>query len=175
MESYLARLHQIRCFVFDVDGVLTNGKVIAMESGEQARSFLVKDGYAIELALKAGFHVAVISGGNQTGVRKRLEFLHVHPILLGVKEKVSQFQAMCAELNIQPSEVLYMGDDWPDFEVMQLAGIPACPADAVPEIKEIALYVSTSKGGEGCVRDVIEKVLKAQQRFHPGGKIGINN
>ncbi|MFA6261802.1 MAG: HAD-IIIA family hydrolase [Bacteroidia bacterium] len=175
MENYLSHLHLIRCFIFDVDGVLTDGKVLALESGEQARGFLVKDGYAIELALKSGYHVAVISGGAQVGVQKRLEFLKVNPIYLGVKNKVDQFNQVCSDLKIQPDQVLYMGDDWPDFEVMQLAGIPACPADAVPEIKNISLYVSGHKGGEGCVRDVIEKVLKAQDNFHPTGKLSINN
>lgn len=176
MSNYLEKLKDIRCFVFDVDGVLTNGTVLALESGEQARSFLVKDGYAIECALKAGYKVAIISGGAQVGVQKRLVFLKIPHIYLGAKNKVETFEQLCAEQQINPQSVLYMGDDLPDFEVMQKVGLPSCPNDAVPEIKNISHYVSPLKGGEGCVRDVIEKVMKVQGKWHiKQTELSINN
>jgi len=162
MENYLSKLNKIKCFVFDVDGVLTDGKVLALESGEQARNFLVKDGYGIERALQSGYTIAVISGGSQIGVKKRLEFLNIKHIHIGVKNKIEVFNKLCKDNKIQPEEVLYVGDDLPDVDVMQLAGLPCCPLDATQEIKNISLYISDKKGGEGCVRDVIEKVMKVQ-------------
>jgi 3-deoxy-D-manno-octulosonate 8-phosphate phosphatase (KDO 8-P phosphatase) len=174
-QNYLDKLAHIKCFIFDVDGVLTDGKVLALESGEQARSFLVKDGYAIERALLAGYVIAIISGGNQIGVHKRLSFLKIKHIHLGVKNKVTIFQQLCAAQNILPENVLYMGDDWPDHEVMQIAGLPCCPADAVQEIKSISQYVSDKNGGAGCVRDVIEKVMKVQKTWHSFENENINN
>lgn len=169
------KLHQIKCFIFDVDGVLTNGSILALESGEQARAFQVKDGYGIEKALIAGYHVAIISGGNQVGVRKRLEFLKVKHIHLGVKDKIETFEALCKELGITTDEIVFMGDDLPDYDVMRLVGLPCCPADAVDEIKEISQYVSDKKGGEGCVRDVIEKLMKEQGTWRKFEHENINN
>ncbi|MFN9583104.1 MAG: KdsC family phosphatase, partial [Bacteroidota bacterium] len=131
----------IKCFVFDVDGVLTNGTVYALASGEQARTFLIKDGYAIERALLAGYAIAIISGGEQEGVRKRLEFLKIKHIYLGVKDKVPVLQQLCSALQINSDQVLYMGDDLPDFEAMKTVGLPCCPADAVNEIKSLSSYV----------------------------------
>ncbi len=173
--NYLSKLKQIKCFVFDVDGVLTDGKVLALASGEQARSFLVKDGYGIERALLAGYLVAIISGGAQDGVQKRLGFLKIKHIYLGVKDKVEVFQNFCEMHAIKPDEVLYVGDDLPDYDVMKLAGLPCCPLDAVQEIKDISLYVSEKKGGEGCVRDVIEKVMKVQGTWRKFENENINN
>jgi 3-deoxy-D-manno-octulosonate 8-phosphate phosphatase (KDO 8-P phosphatase) len=175
MENYLSKLHQVRCFVFDVDGVLTDGKVIALESGEQARSFLVKDGYGIERALLAGYVVAVISGGNQVGVQKRLEFLKVRHIHLGVKDKIEVFNQLCTDNKITPEQVLYIGDDLPDYDVMKLVGVPCCPADATQEIKHISLHVSGKKGGEGCVRELIEQVMKVQGTWRKFENEDINN
>jgi 3-deoxy-D-manno-octulosonate 8-phosphate phosphatase (KDO 8-P phosphatase) len=175
MANYLDQLKQIRHFVFDVDGVLTDGKILALESGEQSRSFLVKDGYAIECALKAGYGISIISGGNQEGVYKRLLFLRIPNIYLGVKDKVATFKTLCVEQQIDPQSVLYMGDDLPDIEVMHQVGLPTCPADAVPEIKAISSYISAINGGEGCVRDVIEKVMREQQTWHNNQQVNINN
>jgi 3-deoxy-D-manno-octulosonate 8-phosphate phosphatase (KDO 8-P phosphatase) len=175
MENYLNKLHHIKCFIFDVDGVLTDGKVLALESGEQARNFLVKDGYGIERALLAGYIVAVISGGNQIGVQKRLEFLKIKHIHLGVKNKIEVFNELCAEHKIKPEEVLYVGDDLPDYDVMKLVGLPCCPNDATQEIKNISLVVSDKNGGEGCVRDVIEKVMKVQGTWMKFENENINN
>ncbi len=175
MENYLNKLHHIKCFIFDVDGVLTDGKVLALESGEQARIFLVKDGYGIERALLAGYIVAIISGGNQIGVQKRLEFLKIKHIYLGVKNKIDVFNKLCNEYKIKPEEVLYVGDDLPDYEVMKLVGLPCCPNDATQEIKNISLVVSDKNGGEGCVRDVIEKVMKVQGTWMKFENENINN
>ena len=168
-------IEKIKCFVFDVDGVLTDGMTIALESGEQARAFNIKDGYGIERALLAGFHVAIISGGNQIGVRKRLEFLKIKHIHLGVKNKVEVLKSLCKELDIKPDEILYVGDDLPDFEVMQLVGIPCCPADAVHDIKEISKYVANNNGGHGCVREVIEIVMRRQGKWMRFENENINN
>ena len=166
---------KIKCFVFDVDGVLTDGMTIALESGEQARAFNIKDGYGIERALLAGFHVAIISGGNQIGVRKRLEFLKIKHIYLGVKNKVEVLKALYKELDVKAEEILYVGDDLPDFEVMQLVGLPCCPADAVQDIKEISKYVADNNGGHGCVREVIEMVMRRQGKWKRFENENINN
>jgi 3-deoxy-D-manno-octulosonate 8-phosphate phosphatase (KDO 8-P phosphatase) len=168
-------INQIKCFVFDVDGVLTDGMVLALESGEQARSFNIKDGYGIERALVAGYHVAVISGGNQVGVRKRLEFLKIRHVYLGVKDKVQTLAHLCTELGVGTHEILYIGDDWPDYEVMKMVGVPCCPADAISEIQEISRHVSPKKGGKGCVREVIEMVMKKQGTWRKLEVENINN
>jgi 3-deoxy-D-manno-octulosonate 8-phosphate phosphatase (KDO 8-P phosphatase) len=169
------RLAQIKCFVFDVDGVLTDGMVIALESGEQARNFNIKDGYGIERALLAGYEVAIISGGNQVGVQKRLAFLKIKHVHLGVKDKVSVLINLCSELAITPNQIAYVGDDWPDFDVMQMVGLPCCPADATEEIKAISQFVSTKNGGHGCVREVVELVMKHQGTWRKFDNENINN
>lgn len=156
---------KITTLIFDVDGVLSDGTVIAYADGEQPRSFLVKDGYAVEKAVQKGFHVAIISGGFQEGVRKRLEFLGVKHIFLGVKDKIAVYNNFLAENNIESSQVLYMGDDLPDYDVMKLVGIATCPADATQEIIDISHYVSPKDGGKGAVRDVIEKVMRSQNKW----------
>lgn len=168
-------LKRITCFVFDVDGVLTDGTVLALESGEQVRNFNIKDGYAIERALQAGYQVAIISGGKQVGVEKRLAFLKIKHVFLGVKNKVETFNEFCINNKIFAENVLYVGDDMPDFDVMQLVGLPCCPADAVQDIKNISLYISTNNGGNGCVRQIIEMVMHAQQNWHHSINYNINN
>lgn len=168
-------LNRIKCFVFDVDGVLTDGTVLALESGEQARSFNIKDGYGIEKALLAGYHVAIISGGNQVGVRKRLEFLKINHIHLGVKDKVVTMEGLCRDLSLSMQEVLFVGDDLPDYDVMKMVGLPCCPADATHEIREISLHVSAKNGGNGCVRDIIEMVMKKQGTWRKFEVENINN
>lgn len=162
-------MENITTFVFDVDGVLTDGHVIALESGEQPRTFLVKDGYAIEQAIKADYHVAIISGGFQEGVRKRLEFLGIKDVFLNVKYKLPVLEKYLADNKIAPDTVLYMGDDIPDIDVMHYAGYSACPADAADDVLAISKYVSLKQGGKGAVRDIIERVMKLQ------GKWMINN
>ncbi len=166
---------KISCFVFDVDGVLTDGTVLALASGEQARRFNIKDGYGIERALLANYHVAIISGGNQEGVRKRLEFLKIKHIHLGVKEKVAVLNNLCENLGITLSQVAYVGDDLPDYEVMQLVGLPCCPADATEEVKAISKLITKEKGGKGCVRAIIEAVMKSQNTWRKFSNENINN
>jgi 3-deoxy-D-manno-octulosonate 8-phosphate phosphatase (KDO 8-P phosphatase) len=150
----------ITCFIFDVDGVLSNGTVICLASGEQARTFLVKDGLAIERALKKGYKIAVITAGFQAGVKNRLEFLGIKDIFMNVSNKLEVFNTYLKEKNINPENVLYMGDDMPDIPVLKKVGIAACPANAADDVLRICHYISPKNGGEGAVRDVIEKVLK---------------
>jgi 3-deoxy-D-manno-octulosonate 8-phosphate phosphatase (KDO 8-P phosphatase) len=175
MKQLQEKVKDIKAFVFDVDGVLTDGKVWAFESGEQTRNFLIKDGLAIEKALNKNYIVAIISGGNQVGVRKRLEFLKVPEIHLGVKNKVEILKSLVSKYNIRMGQVMYMGDDLPDYDVMNIVGIPACPSDAVEEIKSISVFISDKNGGEGCVRDIVEKIMKAQNNWDISSQKSINN
>ncbi|WP_295180236.1 HAD family hydrolase [uncultured Christiangramia sp.] len=164
-KSYKEYLNQITTFVFDVDGVLTDGSLQISTKGELLRTMNTKDGYAMKMALKAGFTVCIISGGKNEGVRERLRGLGITDIYLGVDDKVEQMDEFFDIYDIKPEQVLYMGDDIPDYYPMKLVGLPCCPQDAVPELKKISLYVSHKNGGEGCVRDVIEQVMKVQGKW----------
>lgn len=167
-ENLTAVFKKITTFVFDIDGVMTDCSVLALESGEQPRSFNVRDGYGINRALKLGYRVAILSAQNQVGVRKRLEYLGVSDIFMGASPdgKVPIFEAFVKENGLSLDEVIFMGDDIPDYEVMILDGVvSACPADSVEEVVEVATYVSPVKGGAGAVRDVIEQVLKTQGKW----------
>ncbi len=164
-KSYKEYLQHITTFIFDVDGVLTNGTVLINTDGELLRTMNIKDGYALKTAVQQGFNVCIISGGKNEGVRKRLSGLGLTDIYLGAHHKVEQLDEYLESYNIKPENVLYMGDDIPDMPVMQLVGLPTCPQDAVAEVKEISKYVSYKKGGKGCVRDVIEQVLKVQGKW----------
>ncbi|WP_405198582.1 KdsC family phosphatase [Christiangramia sp. LLG6405-1] len=164
-KSYKEYLNQITTFVFDVDGVLTDGSLQVSTTGELLRTMNTKDGYAMKMALKGGFTVCIISGGKNEGVRERLRGLGITDIYLGVDDKVEQMDEFFDIYDIKPEQVLYMGDDIPDYYPMKLVGLPCCPQDAVPELKEISLYVSHKNGGEGCVRDVIEQVMKVQGKW----------
>ncbi len=152
-------LKRIDTFVLDVDGVLTNGQLLVQTDGSLLRSMNIKDGYALQLAIKKGYQVIIISGGKNDGVTRRLAGLEITNCHLGVKDKVALLHSIVAEKNILLANVLYMGDDMPDLAVMQLTGLPCCPVDACSQVKDVATYISPYKGGEGCVRDVIEKVL----------------
>src|SRR3954467_10005290 len=165
MESFLHKLKDISTFIFDVDGVLTDGSVYVMENGEQARQFNIKDGYAIQLAVKCGYNVCAISGSRSKIAIHRLNSLGVKDVYVGANRKVDKIKLYMEEKHVIGSNVLYMGDDIPDLGAMQLVGLPTCPADAAEEIKEVSLYVSPQTGGRGCVRDVIEKVLKVQGKW----------
>lgn len=156
----LDRFKSIRCFVLDVDGVLTDGTILLTEQGEQLRTMHTRDGYALQLAVKKGYEVLVISGAQGKGVPDRLGKLGIEQVFMGVKDKVAVFENWKAERKIDRSEILVMGDDLPDLELMRLAGIAAAPADASADIKMMAEYISPLGGGRGCVRDVIEKVLR---------------
>ncbi len=163
--NYKERLNQITTLIFDVDGVLTDGTIIVTTNGDMYRKMHTKDGFALKTAVDKGYNVCIISGGTNEGVRMRLQGLGIKDIYLGAHHKTKTMSTYMEENNIQPENVLYMGDDIPDLYVMQKVGLPCCPQDAVPEIKEVSSYVSHKKGGKGCVRDVIEQVLKVQEKW----------
>ncbi|WP_312138388.1 HAD hydrolase family protein [Sphingobacterium sp.] len=156
---------QIKAVVLDVDGVLTDGTLQVTESGEQLRTFYVKDGYAMQLAEKMGLMLWVISGGRSEGVRLRLQGLGVKEIHLGVSQKMDVLNELLSKYELTADQLMYVGDDMPDYEVMQVVGIAACPVDAVEDIKTISHYMSPFKGGRGVVRDILEKILKLQGKW----------
>ncbi len=161
----LDKLKDITTFVFDVDGVLTDGSVFVTETGEQSRAFNIKDGYALQLAVKLGYHVCAISGSRSKVAIHRLNSLGITDVYLGSSVKTEKLNTYLEERMISPSQVLYMGDDIPDLAVMKMVGLPVCPADAAEEIKAVSAYVSPYPGGKGCVREIIEKVLKIQHQW----------
>lgn len=165
-KSYKEYLKHITTFLFDVDGVLTDGTISLTTSGEMLRTMHTKDGYAMKTALLAGYKICIISGGSNEGVRMRLQGLGITDVYLGAHNKIEQFKTYLDANNIKAENVLYMGDDIPDYPVMKLVGLPTCPQDAVPEIKAISKYISHKNGGQGCVRDVIEQVLKVQSKWN---------
>ncbi|MFZ1451447.1 MAG: HAD-IA family hydrolase [Ferruginibacter sp.] len=156
----LEKFKSIKTFVFDVDGVLTDGNLLILNDGQMARLMNIKDGYALQLAIKKGYRVVIISGGTSGAVQERLEKLGVTDCFLKVDNKKEKLLAYVAQHQLNLDEVLFMGDDIPDYVPMQLTGLPCCPADAVAEIKQLSQYISPVAGGKGCARDVIEKVLK---------------
>lgn len=155
----------ITTFVFDVDGVLTDGTLFVFENGEQVRRMNIKDGYALQLAVKKGYRVAVFSGGVSEAVVSRLQKLGISDIFMNVRDKKSGVLAYLQQHGISLTEVLFMGDDIPDYSIMKVVALPCAPNDAVPEIKQVAKYISSFGGGQGCVRDVIEKVLKLKDQW----------
>jgi 3-deoxy-D-manno-octulosonate 8-phosphate phosphatase (KDO 8-P phosphatase) len=159
-------MNHIDTFVLDVDGVLTDGTVHVTPSGEMLREMHIRDGFAMKAALESGYRICVISGGSNEGVRIRLRNLGITDIHLGVPDKVQTFKEYCFDYQVDPKNVAYMGDDIPDFHVMQLVGLPSCPQDASPEIKDISHYVSHKLGGKGAVRDLIEQVMRVQGKWH---------
>ncbi|MFH6769472.1 HAD-IIIA family hydrolase [Gaetbulibacter aquiaggeris] len=165
-KSYKEYLNHITTFIFDIDGVLTDGTVTVTTSGELLRKMNIKDGYALKTAVDLGYHICIISGGSNEGVRIRLNALGITNIYLGTHDKIDQLNEFLLKYNIKPEQVLYMGDDLPDYHVMQKVGLPCCPQDAVPEIKNISKYISHKNGGYGAARDVIEQVLKVQEKWH---------
>lgn len=164
--SYKQLLPNITTLIFDVDGVLTNGIVTIMPDGEMIRNMNIKDGYALKSAVNAGFNVCIISGGTNEGVRTRLANLGIKDIYLGAHDKIKQYNELVEKYNLKPENVLYMGDDVPDFPVMKLVGMPCCPNDAAREIQQASKYISDKKGGEGCVRDVIEQIMRVQGKWN---------
>jgi 3-deoxy-D-manno-octulosonate 8-phosphate phosphatase (KDO 8-P phosphatase) len=160
--NYKELLKNINTFVLDYDGVLTDGKVVLMENGEPLRTAHVRDGYAIQLAVKRGYRIVIISGGRSGSVINRMKSLKVKDIFLGSEKKEGVLKDYMKKHGLEKENIVYMGDDIPDFHAMQLAGVAACPADASEEIKAISHYISPYKGGTGCVRDIIEQVMKIQ-------------
>lgn len=158
--SLLERFKQITTFVLDVDGVLTDGTIYVFENGEQVRRMSIRDGYALQLAVKKGYRLLVISGSNSPAVVARLKKLGLTDIFMSVLDKRSAIIQYMDDHALTREQVLFMGDDIPDYIAMQVAGLPCAPADASTEIKEVAAYICSAPGGRGCVREVIEKVLK---------------
>jgi len=165
MTNYKENLKKITTLIFDYDGVMTDGTLVLQHEGQPLRSANVKDGYALQLAIKLGYNIVIISGGYSKSVENRFGSLNIKDVYLSVKDKLSVFQEHIKNNNIKPEEVVYMGDDIPDYRVMKAVGIPVCPADASEEIKDISVYISDKKGGNGCVRDIIEQVLKVQGKW----------
>ncbi len=158
-------LNKIKAFAFDVDGVLSPSTIPMHISGEPLRMVNIKDGYAIQLAVKMEFPIAIITGGNTEAVRKRFEGLGVKDIFLGASTKLPIYESWLKKYQLCDEEVLYMGDDIPDIEIMRRVGLAAAPRDAAVDILEIAHYISTFDGGMGCAREVIEQVLRAQNKW----------
>lgn len=169
--NYKAKLHDIKAFVFDYDGVISDGNIWSADDKIIVRSGNVKDGYAIQYALRKGYTVAVLSGGNGTSIQARMKMLGVEDVYLGSHRKMEIFENFLKEKSLKAEQVLYVGDDIPDYDVMKVVGVAVCPADAAEEIKSVADYISRRTGGHGCVRDVIEQVLRLQgQWFHEDAK-----
>lgn len=158
-------LTQIKALFFDVDGVLSAETVFLHPDGDPMRTVNIKDGYALQLAVKCGLHVAIITGGRTEAVRKRYEGLGIKDVYLGAAIKTKEYHELLEKYQLKPEQVLYMGYDIPDYEVLCEVGLPCCPADAAPEIKEVCKYISHRNGGYGCGRDVIEQVLRAQGKW----------
>jgi len=169
--NVLTNFKKIKAFVLDVDGVLTDGRVLLLNDGQMARSMNIKDGYALQLAIKKGYHVLVISGGDDDAVKTRLQKLGVMDVHMKVADKKTLLAEYVNKQTLTWEQVLFMGDDIPDLQAMQIAGLPCCPADAVPEIKSISHYISPINGGAGCVRDIIEKVMKLNGDWDTGTDI----
>ncbi|MEO6328598.1 MAG: 3-deoxy-D-manno-octulosonate 8-phosphate phosphatase [Ginsengibacter sp.] len=158
--NILSRFKSIKTFVFDIDGVLTDGNLAVLNDGQMARHMNIKDGYALQLAIKKGYRVMVISGGNSEALKERLYKLKITNVFMQVENKEQLLMDYVIKNNLPWGEILFMGDDLPDYKCMQLVALACCPADSVTEIKGLSKYISPYKGGQGCARDVIEKVLK---------------
>ncbi|MDG1024137.1 MAG: HAD-IIIA family hydrolase [Flavobacteriaceae bacterium] len=165
MKNYKNFLPHIKTFIFDVDGVLTDGKILITNEGELLRSFDTKDGYAMKCALVQGYKIVIITGGRNQGVEDRFKELGVFDIYMGAHHKIDAYQDLMDNYDLDPETILYVGDDIPDIPVMEKVGLGCCPSDAVSDVKAMANYVSHKKGGEGCVREIIEQVLRVQGKW----------
>lgn len=163
-------LSKIRAVVFDVDGVLSEETIPLHPSGEPMRTVNIKDGYAIQLACKSGLRIAILTGGTTESVRLRYEHLGVEDIIMGSSVKIRDYESFLAKYGLAEEEVIYMGDDIPDYEIMCRCGCPCCPSDACPDIKAVSRYVSHVPGGRGCGRDVLEQVLRVQGKWLSGNE-----
>ena len=161
-KNYKEYLNDIKAFIFDVDGVLTDSSVLVTSEGEMLRKMNTRDGFALKTAVDSGLLVCIISGGKNEGVRKRLEGLGITEISLGAHDKVVHLNKLFDKYQLNAKNVIYMGDDIPDIPPMKLVGLPSCPQDAVPEVKAVSKYISHKNGGTGSARDIIEQVLKVQ-------------
>ena len=162
MMNYKEKLNKIKTFVFDIDGVFTNGKIMVDSHGNESRSFNTKDGIAVKLANDLRYNISVITGANNNGIKARLNRLGIKNVFLNSSDKVKDLLNYSKTNNINLEKTVYMGDDLPDTFPMKLVYLKTCPFDAVPEVREISDYISNKNGGEGCVRDIIEQTLKVQ-------------
>lgn len=165
-EMIYTKFKNIKCVILDVDGVLTNGNILVTEEGDQLRTFNVKDGYAIQYAIKQGLEVFIITGAKSQGIQKRFEGLGVKKIFLGISDKWSVLPSLLDSYGYHLEEVLFIGDDMPDYMCMQKVGVAVAPADAIEDIKKISHYTSKLKGGEGIAREILEKILRLQNKWH---------
>jgi 3-deoxy-D-manno-octulosonate 8-phosphate phosphatase (KDO 8-P phosphatase) len=163
--NILEHFKKISTFIFDIDGVLTDGTVLVLDGGIQARRMHIKDGFALQMAVKQGYKVLIVSGSNSPQVLGRLEKLGIHDVHMAVANKKNFIEDYILQQNLKKEEILYMADDLPDLPAMSVVGLPCCPADAVNEIKQAVKYISPLNGGYACVRDVIEKVLKLNDHW----------
>ena len=163
--NVLEYFQKITTFVFDVDGVMTDGSVLLLENGVQARTMNVKDGLALQMAMTKGYKVLIISGGSSQPVIHRFQYLGVKEVHLGLKDKLTFLRIYIEQNGLSWDEILYMGDDLADLPVLEHVGLPCCPADAVAEVQKICKYISSHNGGYGCVRDVVEKVLRLNNQW----------
>lgn len=164
--NLLEHFKKIKIFVFDIDGVLTDGTVLVISGDDQVRRMNIKDGFALQMAVLKGYHLFIISGGSSEAVKDRLARLGVNNVFMSVKNKKHFLSELMKKYNLQWEEVLFMGDDLPDLELMHVVGLSTCPADAIAEVRDVVKYVSPLNGGFGCARDVIEKVLKQNDHWH---------
>jgi 3-deoxy-D-manno-octulosonate 8-phosphate phosphatase (KDO 8-P phosphatase) len=169
MLNFKERLPKIKTFLFDVDGVLTNDSVQIMPDGELVRNMNSKDRYAMQLAVKKGYRIAIITGGNSNAVKNTLNLLGIKDVFLSQHNKMSCYEDYILEHDLKEDEIVYMGDDLPDYDVMKRVGIAACPNNSAHEIKEISIYISNRNGGEACVRDIIEQVMRSQDTWEISG------
>ncbi|WP_438969024.1 KdsC family phosphatase [Nonlabens sp.] len=165
-KSYKELLHDITTFILDVDGVLTDGRLLISESGELLRTMNAKDGYAMKTALNNGYNVCIITGGTNEGVKTRLVGLGIEDVFLNASDKMIQMHEYVAKHNLKPENIVYMGDDMPDVPALEFASVACCPQDAIPEVKAVSQYISHKNGGDGCVRDIIEQVMKVHGKWN---------
>lgn len=165
MTNFKEGLAGVKAFIFDIDGVLSLQTISLNAFGVPNRTVNLRDGYALQLAVKKGYHLGIITGSNSKEYQKRLRLLGIKDAYLNSKSKLDHYNSFKNKYSLKDSEILFMGDDIPDYEVMKVAGVPVCPSDADSEIKQVALYISDKKGGEGCVRDVIEQVLRLHNNW----------
>lgn len=170
MGNFKEDIACVEAFVFDVDGVMTDGGIIPTPDGDFVRKYYAKDGYALAYAIREGYKICVISGGRGEMLRRRLEMLGIEHVYLNCMDKIAAINEFMQTQNLNPQNVIYMGDDIPDLECMRLVGIPVCPADACMEVIEASRYVSEYDGGHGAVRDIVEQVLRAQNRWAKNSK-----
>lgn len=165
MGNFKEDIARVEAFVFDVDGVMTDGGIIPTPDGDFIRRYYAKDGYAMACAIREGYKVCIISGGRGAMLENRLKMLGVTRMYLDCMDKVAAIEEFLKEYNLDRESVIYMGDDIPDLECMRVVGIPVCPADAAMEVIEASRYVSEYDGGRGAVRDIVEQVMRVQGKW----------